>query len=151
MKGSSMLIKVVPCVASLLLSTGAFAMSGSDVIVDPVTGLVTTTGNVITGTGNIVGEVFFPMQKTHHHEYLVTNTAYGTTSVMTGVKGGVKVSNYGDTWVHPGTFKGDKITNLHTGRTGVITGIKHQGTMDVMSNSGKTVRYQYVTFKVKHL
>ena len=69
---------------------------------------------------------------------------------MDGLKTGRKVCSKGNMKIDHNMYKGDKITDLTTQRSGMITGIKHHGTMDVMGDNGKITRYQYVTFKVKH-
>ena len=84
-------------------------------------------------------------------EYLVSDAHSNDVKIMDGISHGVHVSSSGDMMINSKEYKGDKITNLSTNKSGIITGIKHQGSMDVMGSNGKTVRYQYVTFKVKHL
>ena len=68
---------------------------------------------------------------------------------LDGVDKGHKVSDQGNVIYKKDCMKGDTITNLQTKRSGVIKGVKDQGTMDVVTPSGKTVRYQYVIFKVQ--
>jgi len=84
-------------------------------------------------------------------EYLVSDAHSDDVKILDGISHGVPVSSSGDMKVNSKVFRGDKITNLSTNKSGIITGIKHKGSMDVMGSNGKTVRYQYVTFKVKHL
>ena len=143
MKGLSNKLTVMTGVASLVLSSGAFAMNLSDTVVDPVTGFVTETTRVITGP--------FHTGMKHGTEYLISDKHSDDVKIMDGIKNGPHVSYMSNMKVDDNMYKGDKITNLSTHRSGTITGIKHHGTMDTIGANGKTVRYQYVTFKVKHL
>jgi len=82
-------------------------------------------------------------------DYMVTDSINHTVKWLDGVDQGVPVADDGLV-KHPlDCMEGDTITNLHTHKSGIIKGIKHHGTMDVVMPSGKTVRYEYVTFKVK--
>jgi hypothetical protein len=118
------------------LSTNIFA---ADMISDTVTGTENAVGDVVT------------LGHWHHNnwaDYLLTDKDTGEHTLLDGVSDGVSAPtdslryNYSDTI-------GDTLTDLRTNRTGVITGVKEQGTMDVMGHHGKVTRYQYVIFKVK--
>ena len=143
MKGLSNKLTVMTGIASLVLSTGAFALNSSDTVVDPVTGFFVGTTRVITDP--------FRTGMMHGTEYLISDKHSNDVKIMDGIKNGRHVSSEGNMKVDYHMYKGDKITNLSTHRSGTITGIKHYGTMDAMGTNGKTVRYQYVTFKVKPL
>ena len=85
----------------------------------------------------------------HEADYMVTDSMDHTVKFLDGIDKGHHVSDEGAMHHKMDCMKGDKITNLHTNKSGIIKGVKHQGTVDVMTPDGKTVRYQYVTFKVK--
>ena len=142
MKGSLHPSKMVMGIASLVLSTGIFAQATTGNVFDPVTGF-------LVGTTNAVNETLLPTMK-HGPDYLISDKYNGDVKFMDGVKKGQTACSKGNAWVDPHWYKGDKITDLTTQRSGTITGVKHQGTMDVMGDNGKVTRYQYVTFKVKH-
>ena len=143
MKGLSNKLTVMTGIASLVLSSGAFALNSSDTVVDPVTGF-------FVGTTHVITDPFRPGMM-HGTEYLVSDKHSNDVKIMDGIKNGRHVSSEGNMIVDYHMYKGDKITNLSTHRSGTITGIKHHGTMDTMGANGKIVRYQYVTFKVKPL
>ncbi len=81
--------------------------------------------------------------------YIVTDEVTGAMYEMDGIKCGHVTSSDGNKVMNEDALKGDRITDMRTNRSGIITGIKDQGTMDVTHANGKTVRYQYVTFKIK--
>lgn len=143
MKGLSNKLTVITGVASLVLSSGAFALNTTDTVLDPVTGF-------FEGTTHVVNDTFFPEMK-HGTEYLISDKYSDNVKIMDGIHNGHKVSSEGNMYVDHHMYKGDKITNLTTNRSGIIKGVKDHGTMDAMGANGKMVRYQYVTFKVKHL
>ncbi len=136
MKGSSL---VVAGVATLVFSTSAFSCPIiHDIFSVPVDFV---TGSALTQNNN-----GFPETR-GTSAYMVTDKYNNTVTYLDGVDHGTRVSSSGNKMVDSSSVHGDKITNLKTGHTGVITGIKHQGTMDVMTPNG-VQRYQYVTFKV---
>jgi len=143
MKGLSNKLTVMAGIASLVLSSGAFADNASENVVDPVTGF-------FVGTTHVVNDTLRPSMN-HGTEYLISDKHSDDVKIMDGINKGHPVSSVGNMKVDYHLYKGDKITNLSTHRSGTITGIKHHGTMDTMGANGKTVRYQYVTFKVKPL
>ena len=112
--------------------------------------------DTVSGTENLVGEIvtvghWHRMHHMHHNrwtDYLLTDKDTGSHTLLDSVPDGVTVPtdslryNYDDTI-------GDTLTKLKCDRSGVITGVKEQGTMDVIGRSGKATRYQYVVFKVK--
>lgn len=90
------------------------------------------------------------MDDMYQPDYMVTDMDTHRVDYWDGVDKGHEVADDGAMHRYD-CVKGDKLTNLHTNKSGIITGVKKQGTMDVMTKSGKTVRYQYVIFKVKPL
>ncbi|PJD94315.1 MAG: hypothetical protein CK424_00385 [Legionella sp.] len=161
MKGSMNLTKVTIGIAALTLSSGIWAQAQT--VVNTVT---TPVVGVFTGATNFVKQGPFWVFNKHSasnrmvgtrvvsgQNYVVTNRHMNNV-VLDGVNngyGGYVVSNprYGQAVGY--NLQGDRITNMTTNRTGIITGIKDQGTMDVMKPNGKMIRYQYVTYKVKPL
>ena len=135
--------KILLGISSITLSVGVWAGSSMNYITDPVSGLFETTGKVISWPVTGWNDT------THEADYLVTDKHHAKVMYLDGLDKGHKVSDWGDMQQRDCYLKGDTITNLHTHKSGVITGVKHQGTMDVMTPSGQTVRYNYVTFKVK--
>lgn len=133
------------CVAAALgLGTAAFAGSSDTDTWDAMGGWMDTTTDWET--------VGWPMMPVNEPEYMLTETSnhphHNRVEYWFGVDDGMEVSSEGNLPYDVDCVKGDTLTNLQTHQSGVITGIKRQGTMDVMKDSGKTVRYQYVTFKV---
>ena len=138
-----------------LLALMGFGLSTSIYAADIVTNTVTNTvTDTVTGTENLVGEVltvghWHHMHHNHWTDYLLTDKDTGSHTLLDSIPDGVTVPtdslryNYDDTI-------GDTLTKLKCDRSGVITGVKEQGTMDVMGHAGKVTRYQYVVFKVKH-
>ena len=109
--------------------------------------------DTVSGTENLVGEIVTVghWHRMHHNrwtDYLLTDKDTGSHTLLDSIPDGVTVPtdslryNYDDTI-------GDTLTKLKCNRSGVITGVKEQGTMDVIGRSGKATRYQYVVFKVK--
>ena len=84
-------------------------------------------------------------------DYLLTDKSGDKAEYLDGVEKGRVVSDEGNMKYNIDCVKGDTLTNLHTKKSGTIKGIKDQGTMEVTTEDGKTVRYQYVTFSVKPL
>jgi len=82
-------------------------------------------------------------------DYMLTDMADGTVDFMDGLGKGMEVSDEGAMHRNYDCYMGDKLTDLRTDRSGIIKGVHKEGTMDVMTPSGKTVRYQYVIFSVK--
>lgn len=150
------LSKVMLGLASLTLSASLWAGSPVTWVTEPVNGVIVGTGQLLTGTTHVVTGPLVPMKRPHMYmdtierdKYLVTQKHH-KVMYLDGIKKGHMVSDWG--WKHDRTYLvGDTITNLDTHRSGVITGVKHRGTMDVMTDTGQVVRYQYVTFKVKPL
>lgn len=157
MKGKHNLSKIMLTIASLALGTGAWASSGLNMITDPITGVFETTSNLVSMPVNTVAMPLVGMQKGWHMDgmrdadYLVTDSHHGKVMYLDGVDKCHKVNNVGHTNYNYNDLKGDKLTNLHTNKSGLITGVKDQGTMEVMKANGHTVQYNYVTFKVKPL
>lgn len=127
--------------ASLALSTSIFAQTTSNVF-DPVTGLLTATTSTIH-------ETLLPTAQ-HGPDYMISDKHHHDVKWLDGVAHGQKACSKGNMKVDHNLYKGDKITDLTTQRSGTITGVKHHGTMDVVGANGKVTRYQYITFKVKH-
>lgn len=142
MNGLKQSSKMVIGAMSLVLSTSLFAQTSSNVL-DPVTGL-------LTATTSTVHDSLLPGMK-HGPEYVISNRHNHDVKWLDGVGHGQKACSKGNMVVNHHLYKGDKITDLTTNRSGTITGVKHHGTMDVMGANGKVTRYQYITFKVKPL
>ncbi len=130
------LSKVAMGMASVILSAGVFAA-------DPVSDWFETTGKAVTTPIHMWNEDGMP-----EPDYMVTDATMNTVKYLDGVEKGKEVSSEGNMMYSADCWKGDTITDLKTHRSGVITGIKDQGTMDVVAPSGKTVRYQYVEFTI---
>ena len=89
------------------------------------------------------------MDNMYDPDYRVVDKTTHAVEYLDGVEQGKAVPDAGAMKHQYDGLVGDEITDLRTQRSGIITGVKEQGTMDVMTASGKTVRYQYVTFSVK--
>ncbi|MDF1646719.1 MAG: hypothetical protein P1U61_07070 [Legionellaceae bacterium] len=128
MNRSCNMSKLMIGIASLTLSSGIWATSLTDLTMDD-----------------------WMMNKMNEAEYMVTDSSTDQVKYLDAVNKGHMVSDDGAMKHKFDCMKGDKITNVQTHKSGIIKGVKHQGTMDVVTPNGKTVRYQYVTFKVKPL
>lgn len=149
MSGTFSLSKVMLGVASLTLSAGVWAGSTLDPVTDP---LAEWTNWVGTTTTKVVSPVAgWGMEDGNKPDYMVRDKETHDVKFLDGVDKGHRVSHDGNMLYKHECMKGDKITNLHTNRSGIITGVKDHGTMDVMNKDGKVVRYQYVNFKIKPL
>jgi hypothetical protein len=149
MSGTFNLSKVMLGVASLTLSAGVWAGSTLDPVTDPLTDTVNWLGST---TQAVVAPVAgWGMDDGNKPDYMVNDRDTRQVKFLDGVDKGKKVSDDGNMLYKHECMKGDKITNLNTKRSGIIKGVKDHGTMDVMMPSGKTVRYQYVNFKIKPL
>ena len=84
-------------------------------------------------------------------DYMVRDRDTHQVTFLDGLDKGRVMSDDGNMQYKHECMKGDKITNLQTHKSGIIKGVKDHGTMDVMMPNGKTVRYQYVNFKIKPL
>lgn len=150
MKGTINVSKIMLSMASLTLCSSVFASASGNLETDPITGFFQSTANAITMP--IVGlKNSWDMKGMKTPEYLVTNTHQGKSMYLDGLNKGHEVTNQGYVNYDYNDLNGNKITDLHTQKSGIIKGVKHQGTMDVMKANGHTVRYNYVVFKVKHL
>lgn len=150
MKGTINVSKIMLSMASLTLCSSVFASAPGNLETDPITGFFQSTANAITMP--IVGfKNSWDMKGMKTPEYLVTNTHQGKSMYLDGLNKGHEVTNQGYVNYDYNDLNGNKITDLHTQKSGIIKGVKHQGTMDVMTANGHTVRYNYVVFKVKHL
>ena len=139
--------QLVCAVAALGLGTASFAGS-SDTWTDSVGDWVDSTTELVTTPTTDWEVVGWPMMPVNEPEYMLTDKSNHRVDYMFGVDDGMEMSDEGNLPYKVDCVKGDTLTNLKTHKSGVITGIKRQGTMDVMKDSGKTVRYQYVTFTV---
>jgi hypothetical protein len=144
MKVYNILSKLTITLAAVTLSSGIWAQSTANSMWAPVDDVMQTGGMVVSDF-----DVFGVHHATSGPEYLIQDKCDGVVYEMDGIANGRVVSDEGNMMFTDDEVMGDKITDMKTNRSGVITGIKEQGTMDVMTASGKTVRYQYVTFKVK--
>lgn len=136
------LSKIAAGVAALTLSSSIWA-STANMMWDPVNATMRGTGEVI--------ENFDTLGVRHAMSgpvYIITDKMTGTMREMDGIKCGKVISDTGHMVVDEESVVGDTITDMRTHRSGVITGIKSQGTMEVTHKNGKTVQYQYVTFKI---
>lgn len=135
--------KITLGMAALSLSTSLWAGSTANMIWDPVNNTMEDTAKVIDN---------FDSLGVRHAisgpTYIVTDKVTGAMYEMDGIKCGHVVSDKGHKVINEEALKGDRITDMRTNRSGIITGIKDQGTMEVTHSNGKTVRYQYVTFKI---
>lgn len=138
-------------VASLTLSTGVWAGSLNP-ITDPVTDLFNSTEQVVTTPVSDDWKMDqWRMDGMTEPDYKVTDQTNRAVRYLDGIENGRVVSDQGNTIHKKDCLKGDTLTNLKTQKSGVIKGIKDQGTMEVTTPNGNTVRYQYVTFSVKPL
>lgn len=110
--------------------------------------------NVITetvdDTGKVVNTALFGWND-WKGDYLLEDMETGATTRLDGVPQGVKLDDPYYITKDFSPFKGDLLKDLNTGRSGIITGVKDQGTMDVMTSNGRMQRYEYVVFKVKNV
>lgn len=130
-------------IVSLSLSSVIWADSTSNMMWDPINDTLKSSAKIVEGLDNLG----------MHHQmsspvYIITDKESGNNYEMDGVKCGKIVSHESGMVINEEELIGDKITDVRTNNSGVITGIKEQGTMDVTHANGKTVRYQYVTFKI---
>jgi hypothetical protein len=131
--------KVALGIAALTLSSGIWAST----VMDPVTATVNGAGEIVHAVGSfVVGD------GGTEAEYLITDDDTGAVREADGVNCGKVVSDPGATMWTEDEVVGDTITDTRTHRSGTITGIADQGTMEVTNSNGQTVQYQYVTFKV---
>ncbi len=140
MSGTSILSKLMMGMATVALSTGVWAYGPTQVVTEPV-------GKTAQMTKDVVWDWGWGMDNPNDPDYIVTDKNTHMVKYLDGVDKGHKMSDHGN-MMYGNCMKGDTITNLHTKHSGIITGVKDKGTMDVMKN-GKTVRYQYVIYKVK--
>ena len=150
MKGTFNVSKVMLGIATLTLSTSVFASAPVHTETDPFTGFFQSTANVIT-MPRVGLQKGWDLSGMNDPEYLVTDSHHGKSMYLDGLNKGHVVTNHGYVNYNYDDMNGDKITDLHTNKSGIIKGVKHQGTMDVMKANGHTVRYNYVVFKVKPL
>ena len=134
------LSKIALGIVALSLSTSLWAMNTWHPVSD-----------TLQGTADVIDD-FDTLGMRHAMsgpEYIVTDDVTGAMYEMDGIGCGHVTSSQGNMIMDENAFTGDRITDVRTNRSGVITGIRDQGTMDVTRANGKTVRYQYVTFKIK--
>ncbi|NBX85219.1 MAG: hypothetical protein EBQ95_06405 [Gammaproteobacteria bacterium] len=86
-----------------------------------------------------------------HKCYKVEDMNTGRMMYLDRVGHGVSVISHGQMTNNLDDLVGWKITCLKTGKTGIITGVKHRGLRDVKSSDKHMTRYEYVVFKVKHV
>ena len=126
----------------LIASTICFGLSAPTF----ACGLITES---LEETGKLVHSVFFggtPWVP----DYLVTDSKEECCkSYLDGIPQGTKFDDSSYIKKDFSVFYGDKLTDLHTKKTGTITGVHDEGTMDVVTPKGNYMRYEYVTFKVK--
>jgi hypothetical protein len=129
---------------TLLLALMGLGLSTSNYAGDLISDTVTSTENLV---GNVVSVGNW--HPNDYADYLLTDKDTSSQMLLDGVSDGVTVPTDSLRYDYSDTV-GDHITNLNTQKSGVITGVKEQGTMDVMGHHGKVTRYQYVVFKVHH-
>jgi hypothetical protein len=132
--------KMMVGAASLMLSAGVWA--GTSDTWDPLGDLTEATTDWDTPD--------WKMDRMYEPDYMVVDKVDHRVEYLDRVDNGHVVPNDGQL-KRMECMKGDTITDLHTKKSGIITGVKRHGTMDVMTHDGKNVRYQYVIFKVKPL
>ena len=138
----SKLSKLMMGVASLTLSAGVWAGSSMDPVMDPLNDLWDGTTHVVTMP---LGD--WRMDPMNEPDYRIVDQA-DHVRYLDRVEGGHAVSAEGNKMYSDDCLKGEVLTDLKTNRSGMITGVKNQGTMEVTTDEGNTVRYQYVNFKV---
>jgi hypothetical protein len=87
--------------------------------------------------------------KTSGPDYMLTDSDNHFLGYMDGIARGCGVSDEGALHKDYSYLYGDRLTDLRTNKSGIITGVHSYGTMDVTTTEGKNVRYQYVKFKVR--
>ena len=99
-------------------------------------------------TGKMVHSTLFGWNY-WHPDYLLEDKDTGYHVYLDGLDHGTKLHD--PSYIHKdySAYYGDRLTDLRTHRSGTITGVKDEGTMDVLSEKGNMVRYEYVVFKVK--
>lgn len=107
--------------------------------------------DTLEDTGKVVHTALFGWGEPWHPDYLLEDMTTGSTTRLDGLDKGMKLDDSYYITKDYSHFHGDKLTNPNSGKSGIITGVKDQGTMDVMSRHGNWVRYEYVVFKVKHV
>jgi hypothetical protein len=129
------ILKTCLLVSSLGLNSPLFA---TDVVTES-----------LEDTGKVVHGVLFGWGEPWNPDYLVEDMKTDAWTYLDGVPMGTKVDD--PSYIHKdySNYYGDKITDLHTKKSGIITGVKDQGTMDSVTSHGNTVRYEYVIFKIK--
>ncbi len=145
--------KIMVGITSLALSAGVFAGTSGDWMMDPVGDFIDGTTEMMNTSAhdwdNHWDRHDWRMRDMYEPDYMVVDKDTHHVTYLDGVDKGTEVSSEGNLPYRDGCRKGDMITDLHTKRTGIITGVKRHGTMDVMKHNGKNVRYQYVIYKVK--
>lgn len=145
MSGTFTLSKIMLGVASVTLSAGVWAGSTWDPVTDTANWLGSTTQAVVAPVAG------WGMEDGNEPDYMVRDKDTHQVEFLDRVEKGHMVSDDGNMLYKHEDRRGDKITNLHTNRSGIIKCVKDHGTMDVMTPDGKTVRYQYINYKIKPL
>ncbi|MDX2346871.1 MAG: hypothetical protein QNK11_08390 [Legionella sp.] len=158
MNKKSKLSQLMVGIASLTLSAGVLAGSSVNRVSDPfsdvadgATEFFNAGWDTSMDTSMDLAEGGMGGWKTDHMyapDYKVVDSVDHRVEYLDGVDKGYRVSNDG-ALKKLDCRKGDTITDLHSQRSGVITGVKRHGTMDVTTSNGNNVRYQYVVYKVK--
>jgi hypothetical protein len=124
----------------LLVSSLGFCLNSQLFATDVVS-------DTLEDTGRVVHSALFGWGETWNPDYLVEDTKSDAWTYLDGIAEGVKVDDPSYVEKDYSGYYGDKITNLHTSKSGIITGVADQGTMDSMTPRGNMVRYEYVIFK----
>lgn len=133
-------------ISSLIFGCVALGLSGvtfADDILGPVDDMVDSTTKMVTHP--------WMHMKSKHKCYKVENMKTGEMVYLDRVGHGVNYQSDGRMTNNLDDLVGWKITCMKTGKTGVITGIKHRGLRDVSTRDKHMTRYEYVVFKVKHV
>lgn len=127
------------CLLMSSLGLGAsFSVQASNIVTD-----------TLDDTGQVIHSTFWGWGHAWQPDYLLEDKDTGFHSYLDGVDLGTKIDDPSYIYKDYSGYYGDRLTDLRTKKTGVITGVHDEGTMDVLRPSGKMMRYEYVIFKVK--
>lgn len=133
-------------VSTLILSLVGLSLS-SAVFADDLVG---SMDNMVDSSTKMMSHPWMNMESKHKC-YKVENMETGKLMYLDRVGHGVGYHSDGRMTNNLDELVGWKITCLKTGKTGIITGVKHRGLRDVTNRDKHMTRYEYVVFKVKHV
>ena len=147
MKRNKILSKLMVAVVTIGLSSSLSAAGlwkDTNNLVD-TTWMDTTNlvDNTWTDSWKLIDSPFNMWTDKNKADYMVTDKETGSHMYLDGVKGHEMMS---DTMYHS-DLVGDTITNLDTGRSAVIKGVR-TGVVDSMGSNGKMYRTQVMYFNV---